>query len=90
MTIEMDSMANKFDHNHWMVSKMDSIITIKINHRPGMETERGENDKPLLLVSFDHKDGQLFKLWSPPNHHNFLDGDQSFSIAKKVKHATCF
>jgi hypothetical protein len=38
---------------------------------------------PLLLILVTHKDWQFKKIWLPSNCHNFLDGNQSFSVAKK-------
>jgi hypothetical protein len=45
---------------------------------------------PLLLVLVAHKDGRFLKIWLPSNRHNFSNGDQTFSIAKKGGRATCF
>jgi len=44
----------------------------------------------LLLVLIPHKDGRPRKIWSPSNHHNFLDDNQSFLITRKGGHSTCF
>ncbi len=46
METEMDSIVNKFDHDHQMVNKMDSVIAIKFDHCPRMETKKRGKDKP--------------------------------------------
>jgi hypothetical protein len=46
MVTKIDSVTNRFDHDHWMVNKMDLVVAIKFNRHPCMETEKGEKDNP--------------------------------------------
>jgi hypothetical protein len=58
---------------------LPSNLVIAFEWKP----KRGNITNLVLLVSVTQKDGQLKKIWSPPNHHNFSDGEQRFLITKK-------
>jgi len=58
---------------------LPSNLVITFEWRP----KRGNITNLYLLVLVTQKDGQFKKLWSPSNHHNFLDGKQRFLITKK-------
>jgi hypothetical protein len=60
-----------------MVTK--TILVIALGWKP----KRGNITNPFLLVLVTQKDGQLFKIWSPSTHHNFLDGEQRFLVTRK-------
>jgi len=58
---------------------LPSNLVIAFEWKP----KRGNITNLVLLVSVTQKDGQLKKIWSPSNHHNFSDGEQRFLITKK-------
>ncbi len=88
------SITTKFDYHRWMGNKMDSLPTIRWQPKPFLSPSDSvivirwrlkmeEYNKPLLLGSVPHKDGQLKKIWSSSNCHNFLDVDWSFFSCQK-------
>jgi len=41
MAIEMDSIATRFDHHHWMANEMDLVVKWR--------TKRGKRQTPFCL-----------------------------------------
>jgi hypothetical protein len=64
------------------------LVTIRFNRHYWWKLKGGNIINPFQLVLVTQNNGWFKKIWSLSNHHNFANGDWSFSVLKKGGHAT--